>query len=72
MPEEESERIGRAARERIMDLHTSDHRALEFEAIVNSVSDTRIAPRPPKRSWEDKLEQSDMAPPSGTYGLYPA
>jgi spore maturation protein CgeB len=72
MPEEESERIGRAAQERIMDLHTSDHRALEFEAIVNSVSDTRIAPRPPKRSWEDKLEQSDMAPPSGTYGLYPA
>ena len=32
--QEEVERIGRAARERVLAQHTADHRALEFEAIV--------------------------------------
>jgi spore maturation protein CgeB len=43
--EEEIERIGRAARERVLAQHTADHRALEFEAIVehrNLVDDTRV------------------------------
>ena len=34
MPECEAERIGRAARERVLDQHTADHRAAEFESIV--------------------------------------
>jgi spore maturation protein CgeB len=34
MPQDESERIGRAARERILEQHTADHRAKEFESIV--------------------------------------
>jgi spore maturation protein CgeB len=32
----EVERIGRAARERVLELHTADHRAIEFEAIVSA------------------------------------
>jgi spore maturation protein CgeB len=36
MPEAEAERIGRAARERVLEQHTADHRALEFETIVGA------------------------------------
>jgi spore maturation protein CgeB len=36
MPEDEAERIGRAARERVLGHHTADHRALEFESIVGA------------------------------------
>jgi spore maturation protein CgeB len=32
----EVERIGRAARERVLERHTADHRAIEFEAIVGA------------------------------------
>jgi hypothetical protein len=36
MPEAEAQRIGRAARERVLEQHTADHRALEFETIVGA------------------------------------
>jgi spore maturation protein CgeB len=35
MPEADVKRVGRAARERILQEHTAGHRATEFEAIVN-------------------------------------
>jgi spore maturation protein CgeB len=38
MPHSEAERIGRAARERILEQHTASHRAIEFESIVERVS----------------------------------
>jgi spore maturation protein CgeB len=38
MPHSEAERIGRAARRRILEQHTADHRAVEFEAIVEGLS----------------------------------
>jgi spore maturation protein CgeB len=72
MPEEESTRIGRAAQERILDLHTADHRALEFEAIVNAVEDQPAAPRPPKSTWDDKVGQPAEIRASGTYGMHPS
>ena len=34
MPDEERERIGQRARQRILDQHTSAHRAEQFEAVV--------------------------------------
>jgi spore maturation protein CgeB len=71
-PEEESERIGRAAQERILDLHTADHRALEFEAIVNAVAEPLATPRPPKSTWEDGVGQGAAVRPSGTYGIHPS
>jgi spore maturation protein CgeB len=37
MPHSEVERIGRAARERILAQHTAAHRAMEFELIVETV-----------------------------------
>jgi spore maturation protein CgeB len=37
-PHSEAERIGRAARRRILEQHTADHRAVEFEAIVEGLS----------------------------------
>jgi spore maturation protein CgeB len=42
MPEYESEQIGRAARERILELHTADHRATEFESIVSGVMSGKV------------------------------
>lgn len=44
--EEEVERIGLAARERVLAEHTADHRALEFEAIVEhrSLVDDKLVP----------------------------
>jgi spore maturation protein CgeB len=38
MPLSESRQVGRAARERILQHHTSDRRALEFESIVSQSS----------------------------------
>jgi spore maturation protein CgeB len=38
MPTSEAERIGRAARERILSQHTAAHRAVEFESIVETLS----------------------------------
>jgi spore maturation protein CgeB len=73
MPEEESERIGRAAQERILEQHTADHRALEFEAIVNAVVDThRAPPRRPKSTWEEEVGQSNAMRASGSYGVHPS
>jgi spore maturation protein CgeB len=72
MPEEESERIGRAAQERILDLHTADHRALEFEAIVNAVKDQPSTPRPPKTTWDHQVGQSAEIRRTGTYGMHPS
>jgi spore maturation protein CgeB len=43
MPESTSERIGRAARERILEYHTADHRAQEFESVVNTVMSGAIS-----------------------------
>jgi spore maturation protein CgeB len=40
MPEVEADRMGRAARERILEFHTADHRALEFESILAEVGQT--------------------------------
>jgi spore maturation protein CgeB len=37
MPEEEARRIGARARERVLALHTAEHRAREFEEIVTRV-----------------------------------
>jgi spore maturation protein CgeB len=37
LPEEERLAIGRRARERVMQSHTSEHRALELEALVDEV-----------------------------------
>ncbi len=34
MPEDEARRIGNAARERILEQHTADHRAMQFEEVV--------------------------------------
>ena len=39
MPDSEAERIGRAARERILEQHTATHRAVEFESIVEASSE---------------------------------
>jgi spore maturation protein CgeB len=73
MPEEESERIGRAAQERILEQHTADHRALEFEAIVNAVVDTHQAPpRRPKSTWQEEVGQSNAMRASGSYGVHPS
>ena len=38
MPSSEAAKIGRAARERILEHHTAKHRALEFESIVENAS----------------------------------
>jgi spore maturation protein CgeB len=40
MLQNEGERIGRAARERVLEQHTAAHRALEFERIVEAESAT--------------------------------
>jgi spore maturation protein CgeB len=42
MPQIEAERIGRAARERILELHTADHRAIEFESILAEARQTSL------------------------------
>ena len=44
MPDEERLRIGRNARERILARHRSEHRAAEFEAIVERCHDPRVRP----------------------------
>lgn len=41
----ERERIGKAARERILECHTSQHRAMQFEEIVARCSRSHRAPR---------------------------
>lgn len=45
MPNSEAERIGCAARERILEQHTAAHRALEFESIVEAVSSSSARER---------------------------
>jgi spore maturation protein CgeB len=78
MPEEESKRIGRAAQERILDLHTADHRALEFEAIVNAVAGLQPAPRRPRSTWDGQegrgreQGQGQGIGSPGSYGIQPA
>ena len=44
LPESDRERIGRAARERILQEHTADHRAAEFELIVEECRTSCGAP----------------------------
>jgi spore maturation protein CgeB len=42
MPDEERVRMGRRARQRILDQHTSAHRAIQFEEIVEQCAGGRI------------------------------
>ena len=43
MPEAEVKALGRAAQERILAEHTSEHRAIEFESILSSCHGTQFA-----------------------------
>lgn len=49
----ERERIGRAARERILAGHTSRHRAIEFEEVVNRCSSSRFPKRRTAETTKD-------------------
>lgn len=56
----ERERIGRAARERILASHTSAHRAMEFEEVVNRCNSPRLAKR---RNAEMTRDKDPDSPP---------
>jgi spore maturation protein CgeB len=72
MPEEESERIGRAAQERILNLHTADHRATEFESIVAGLGSRQAVPRPPRSTWDGKEGQAQAIGSPSAYGVHPS
>jgi spore maturation protein CgeB len=54
MPESETRRIGLAAQERILEKHTADHRAIEFESVVEAARQGGSGPRAPKRTRQGK------------------
>lgn len=63
MTEGERERIGKAARERILACHTSHHRAVQFEEIVNR-SCARVRSSRGTSAGEMKGKDSDLTQPA--------
>ncbi len=58
MSEHERVRMGARARERILDEHTSEHRAIEFETIVSSLGPVR-GHRPERLALQELIHRTD-------------